>query len=255
MVDLGTLGGPSSFATAINAHGDVVGYSDLPGGGTHAFLWRHGRMRDLGTLPGGDISLASGINDRGEVTGRAVVDGRLVAFVWRAGVMTRLPDPSGAGASGNAINNRGQVAGNAHLDGTQPFPVLWRAAGAIALGTGSGEASAINVAGDVAGDFFAGSQQAFLWRRGRFVALPSPAGAEIAVGTGINDRADVVGFGLGAGRQTAALWPRGRRPVTLPGLAPGGQNAAYDIDNRGRIVGLSEPVPGQGYHAVRWIPR
>jgi probable HAF family extracellular repeat protein len=35
---------------------------------THAFLWREGRMEDLGTL-GGDQSVATGINDVGEVVG------------------------------------------------------------------------------------------------------------------------------------------------------------------------------------------
>jgi hypothetical protein len=74
----------------------------------------------------------------------------------------------------------------------------------------------------------------------------------IAVGTGINDRADVVGFGLSEARQSALYWPRGGPPVTLRGLSAGGNDAASDVNNRGQIVGFSEPVAGLGYHATVW---
>lgn len=39
MTDLGTLGGPSSFAAAINDHGQIVGSSTTKTGQTHAVLW------------------------------------------------------------------------------------------------------------------------------------------------------------------------------------------------------------------------
>ncbi len=75
MRDLGTLGGMNSQADAINAHGIIVGRSQiLPGdrnAGTAATLWRAGKPVDLNTLipPGTGWSLveALAINESGGI--------------------------------------------------------------------------------------------------------------------------------------------------------------------------------------------
>src|SRR2546421_44966 len=71
LLDLGTLGGTSSVAQAINAAGQITG-SAQPGGGAplHAFLYSGGAMTDLGTL-GGTASFGYGINGAGDVVGAA----------------------------------------------------------------------------------------------------------------------------------------------------------------------------------------
>ena len=60
IVNLGTLGGPSSEAHAINDRCQIVGWAQTPSNLTHAFLWEDGVMNDLGTL-GGNWSSASDI--------------------------------------------------------------------------------------------------------------------------------------------------------------------------------------------------
>jgi probable HAF family extracellular repeat protein len=65
ITDLGTLGGPASYAIALNNAGLAVGYSTtaaaatcpsgLPSPNCHAFLWDGTTMHDLGTL-GGDLA-------------------------------------------------------------------------------------------------------------------------------------------------------------------------------------------------------
>jgi probable HAF family extracellular repeat protein len=76
MQDLGTLpGDASSQAQGINARGQVVGLS-CGAAGCRAFVWDDGVMTDLNTLVAGSASgrleMAMDINDRGEITGRAV---------------------------------------------------------------------------------------------------------------------------------------------------------------------------------------
>src|ERR1700730_8637076 len=52
----------------INSQGEVVGYGgDAPP--PQAFLWNRGAIAQLGTLPGFDSSIATAINDAGEVVG------------------------------------------------------------------------------------------------------------------------------------------------------------------------------------------
>lgn len=80
MHDLGTLGGPNSWAYGINNWGEIVGWSDPAGGGeTRAWVYLRGQMRDLNDL----LSPASkawtvfegrSINDRGRILANATND-------------------------------------------------------------------------------------------------------------------------------------------------------------------------------------
>ena len=121
-MNLGSLGGvTNNLAFAINNKGQIVGTSDLPGDQiTHAFLWEHGAMKDLGALrPDDNLSLAESINDRGEIVGLSCGPVDCRGFRWRAGVMTDLNSFLPAGSpllitNAADINSQGEIAVQAY---------------------------------------------------------------------------------------------------------------------------------------------
>ena len=103
ITNIGTLeGGRNSSAFAINKHGQVVGIADQPyedlcwdlAAGRYvpcikyaqrAFLYEDGVMTDLNSLiapnSGWDLSWAFDINDRGQITGYGLKDGKFRAYL------------------------------------------------------------------------------------------------------------------------------------------------------------------------------
>src|SRR5437870_121025 len=113
VTDLGTLGGATSVAWAINRLGEVVGSAATATGSQHAFIFRGGAMIDLGTL-GGTTSFGYGINRAGDVVGAAYdasAGSRAHAFLYRGGMMVDLGTLGGQSSSARAINDSGEVLG------------------------------------------------------------------------------------------------------------------------------------------------
>jgi probable HAF family extracellular repeat protein len=163
--DLGTLGGPSSSAAAINDYGQVVGTSVTADGFTRAFVYAEGSMYDLGTL-GGDLTAeARGINNRGQVVGVAATAGNaLHAFLFEGGVMQDLGTLGGSSSAANAINDAGQVVGEAALANGQTRAFVYAAGsmidlGALGRGATSSAATGINNLGRIIGTSDLGSDR------------------------------------------------------------------------------------------------
>jgi len=112
---LGSLGGQSGEAMAINAAGATAGYSYNADAHQRAFYARAGRkaLKDLGTL-GGDAAVAYGLNDRGVVVGMAETapgDFRPFMTADKGGEMRELTALTPYGGWAAAVNNAGQVTG------------------------------------------------------------------------------------------------------------------------------------------------
>jgi probable HAF family extracellular repeat protein len=98
LLDLGTLGGLTGEATAINESEQIVGFSDTPAGTQHAFLWisTYG-IADLNDLipPGSGWELieAHGINSDGEIVGWGFHNGNKRAFLLTTHPLVIQPPP------------------------------------------------------------------------------------------------------------------------------------------------------------------
>jgi probable HAF family extracellular repeat protein/uncharacterized repeat protein (TIGR03803 family) len=210
VIDLGTLGGSSSSAAALNASGQVSGSSATADGASHAFLYSAGTMTDLGTL-GGWESQAQGINAAGQVVGSSeTATGATHAFVTADDVMTDLGTLAGGDYSdAYAINAGGQVVGRASLANGSMHAFLYDNGTMIDLGSPNGQDSyayAINDAGDVAGAFQfpiegGATTHAFLYHGGAMTDIGTLGGA-FAVATAINAAGQVFGLSLPPGDST-----------------------------------------------------
>lgn len=203
MQDLGTLGGNTSVAYAINDHGWVVGDAQFDGTPSrHAFLWRVGiGMQSLGTL-GGNRSTAYAVNSLGQIVGWSTdASSAILPFIWENGVMSALPTLVGGSGQARGINDKGEVAGysNAGAFGVT-HAVYWEADGTIHdLGKLPSTSAAVvhdmnNHRQIVGYCLSAGIPIAFLWQDGQMHNLNHlvpPWGGILLQPRGINDKGEI----------------------------------------------------------------
>ena len=222
ITDLGTLGGANSVAHGINNLGQIVGEANTGTGTDHAFLWQGGKITDLGTL-GGANSMAFGVNSLGQIVGTAnTSSGTNHAFLWQNGKMADLGTLGGTYSGADGINSLGQIVGDADTSSGSEHAFLWQNGKMTDLGTLGGTysgATAINQGGQIVGDssVSSGQEHAFLWQNGTMTDLnsflPTGSGWVLQYATGIDNSAQIVGWGTYNGALAAF-------ELTMPLLSP-----------------------------------
>jgi probable HAF family extracellular repeat protein len=228
-------------------------------------------VTDLGTLPGGSYSYATGLNNLGQVSGFAEVVNsfgilRTHAFLWtRNGGMRDLgtadndfdDQEKSFNSRATGLNDCGAVAGWSWISLSQDHAILWSRNGLQDLGDlpdgQSSYARSINLFGQVVGGSseFPGNSgtefgHAFLWTStGGMQSLGTLPGGRNSYAYSINNLGQVVGSSNteaidGAPQRHAFLWTKRHGMVDL-----GEWNAAA-INNFGKVVG------DNGSHAVIW---
>ena len=261
-VDLGTLGGLSSGANALNTAGHVVGAAQNGAGDYRAFRWTStSGMVDLGTL-GGLSSSASDINDSDQVVGAATTGaGQSHAFLWdTVNGMTDLGTLGGTTSSARAINASGQVIGTSTTAGGQTHAFIWDSVNGMTdiptLGGTSMTPLALNDAGQVTGNSnLVGDVlvHGFYWDSTNGTMDLGTLGGSISQASGINASGVVVGYsptGPGVSNERPFRWTLAGGITNLGTV--GGNARAAAINDSGTVTGYTVvnglPVP------FRWTP-
>ncbi len=134
-IDLGTLGGQSSWAGGINNRGDIVGWANLSDGTYMGFIYRGQVMEALSRFDG-NYSGGGAINDRREVVGDSTVAtfGDVHAAYWsQRGRRDLGALPGHRFAQATSINEEGYSVGYSRPLSYQgdPRAVLWTKSGRI----------------------------------------------------------------------------------------------------------------------------
>src|ERR1700694_5254525 len=257
-MDLGTLGGPNSWATSVNDNTQIVGYAQTAAGAWHAFSWTATTgMVDLGTL-GGTSSFAASINNSGQVVGYSTTaTGATHAFSWTsAGGMVDLGTLGGSYSKAAAASAAGQVVGSATTVAGATHAFSWTVAGGMVdLGTLPGGVSsdgiAVNLAGAVAGDSYpsSGGPHVFFWTAARGMVDVGTLGgqqnyssfcgrSQCGDPSVLNATGEVVGgSSICCYHRDAFSWTSSGGIVDL-GILPGGSfSDAHAVNDAGQDVG------------------
>ena len=265
LTDLGTISSDpvaQSWANGINDIGQVVGSGNTAyvGSNFHAYLYSEGVMENIDP---DEESEALAINNYGLIIGNEKDGG---VFLYHEGVIERL----NIFGSGLDINDHGEFVGRGSWDPDLEGAYLYREGELIVLGDLSDSRIttplAINEGSQIVGHSDIGYVErpwgysyinhAFLYDNGVMTDLntliPANSGWELMVATDINNRGQIVGYGVRDGQFQTVCYPENSEtycynfpiysafllaPIleTLIDIKPGWDPNTVSPRNRGRI--------------------
>jgi probable HAF family extracellular repeat protein len=225
-------------------------------------------VTEIGTL-GGPITEALGINDNGDIVGRAYLPstasgtGPLHAFVYHHanGSVVDLGAPGGSQSEAFSINDSGHIIGEVYgtqsTHGTNWFPVVWLPNGGLQLLAGpypngygmyvtyNGISNTGLIVGqgyinDVAGDRAIWYNNGTIANLGTLGGSSSNAGAVSTQGTYIAGTSLLKSTDPATGRPAHAFLYRNGVRTDLGALPGGTYSTAMGVNNNGAAVGYSE---------------
>ncbi len=267
-IDLGTLGGATSYAFSMSDDGVVVGNSQAANSAfSRAFRWtREGGMQDLGTL-GGDFSLATAVSEKGVVVGASgTANANSHAFVWtkKAGMVDLGTLPGLFSQSyATGVSKSTLVIGfsSKTVDDFATHGFAWtRAEGMVDIGTFGGDTypNAVNKAGLVVGTSYtqgnAGSRP-FAWTEfGGMVDLGT-LGGNFGEALSVSDSGMIVGYSYTAGPVSYPhpfAWTDATGMIDLGTLRNGNGGYALAANDDGVVVGYTSTVGNEVLRAFKW---
>ncbi|HEX4750162.1 MAG TPA: hypothetical protein VH302_11525 [Bryobacteraceae bacterium] len=221
-LDLGTLGGASSEALAINGSGDVVGTSDTPQAGVrHALLYHAGQTLDLNLLlaepTGWVLNSAIYIGDAGQIIAIGTNGKATQIFLLSPTAAGGCRAAAGSGTQTNqnscyslspwaGILPPSSAAATSMMDSQSSAfysPALTSGTGSATLGLnaiGSGVGYTAVSATDMHAEIFSGGSRSDLNSE-----IRTDSGWTLSAATAINDFGQIVGFGSYQGLTQAFL--------------------------------------------------
>lgn len=251
---------PSSVnAYGINSLGEVTGSYTLANGQSHAFLYTHGVMQDLGTLQTGRSSVGFAVNDASQVTGSSTFSDQSSAehaFLHNGVFMADLGTLGGTISQGRGINSSGEVAGESTIDAIFHRAFFFNGTFMENLGVVAGassKATAINDAHMITGGStsVAGPQHAFLYD-GIEMRDIGTLGISASEGRAINATGQIAGFSFPPGGAFQhAIFYDGANIIDL-GTLGGSRSFANGVNDAGLVTGVSDVDQTSAIHAFVW---
>ncbi|HEY3309412.1 MAG TPA: hypothetical protein VGJ93_13235 [Desulfuromonadaceae bacterium] len=255
-IPLGTLGGRESTASAINKHGTVVGFSDTKVSYVeHGFIWKKGKMADLGSL--GGSSRATAINNADEVIGYSFTSsGEYHAFIWKKGKMKDLGTLGGKFCRAIAINDAGVVVGESATTSGESHAFIWEKGKMKDLGTlggNSSSATSINKHCEVVGwsniASLSETKHLFIWKKGKMTDIGSLCSSGSSWPVALNKKGVITGEGICNNGLHSFIWSNGKA-TDLGSPSIGVQEVKYvravDMNDAAQIIGHYETSIGSG---------